>query len=169
VSLLGGVLLTLACGEGDERARLLGSGENTEWCLAACNTFGRCSADVGGDCVDVCQRNQRGYFRRVTEQALHEEALCLPDKACSADPDELFTTCFVEVGQVLEITSEATGFCDSMADTFFGCAWYSTPSQCSQQNARFTGAALSAGARCAGTPCDDLESCIEATLWTFGD
>lgn len=169
MALLCGVLLAAACGEGDERPRLLGSGENTESCLAVCDTVERCAAAVGSDCIAGCQRNQRGYFRRITEQALHEEALCLRDKACSADLDELFTSCFIEAGQMVEISSEAIEFCESMADTFFECAWYSAPSECSRQNARFTAAALTSGKQCAGAPCDDLESCIEATLWTFGE
>jgi hypothetical protein len=163
------VLVAAACGEGDERAPLLGSGENAEWCLAVCDTVERCAGDIGGDCVGGCQPAQRGYRRRVTEQALHEEALCLLEEPCREGVEEVFESCFVQAAEAVEITSEAIRFCETMADTFFTCAWYSAPSQCAQRNARFTEAALSAGARCAGTPCEELEACIDATLWTFGD
>ena len=165
---MGGVLLTSACG-GEPRARLLGSGDNTESCRAACDTVARCAGDAETGCFEGCQSRRRGYFRRVTEQALHEEALCLLDKDCPADLDELFLGCFVEAGQVVEITSKATEFCATMAETFFVCAWYSAPNQCARDHARYTDAALSAGALCAGTPCEELESCIDATLWTFGE
>jgi hypothetical protein len=100
---------------------------------------------------------------------LHEEAQCLLDRACPATVDELFLGCFVEAGQLVDVTSDATEFCGAMAETFFECAWYSAPSQCAQEHARYTRAALSAGRACAGTPCDRLEGCMDSTLWTYGD
>jgi hypothetical protein len=163
------LLAALACAEGDSRPRLLGSGDNTESCRAACDAIERCTGDAAAGCFEGCQNSRRGYFRRVSEQALHEEALCLRDKACPADLEELFISCFVQAGQAVEITSKAADFCEGMAETFFVCAWFSAPSQCAREHARYTDPALSAGALCAGTPCEELESCVDATLWTFGD
>lgn len=159
----------LACAQGESRPPLLGSGENTESCRTACDTIERCAGEAEAGCFEGCQSSRRGYFRRVTEEALHQEALCLLDKACPEELDELFISCFLEAGEVVEIRSKADEFCDAMAETFFVCAWYSAPSQCAREHARYTDAALSAGARCAGTPCEELESCVDATLWTFGD
>lgn len=163
------MLLAPACAEGESRAPLLGTGEDSESCLSVCETLERCAGNAGSGCFLGCQSSRRGYFRRVTEQALHEEAQCLLGTACSENLDDLFLGCFLSAGESIEVTPQATAFCEVMAETFFGCAWYSAPTGCAQEHARFTDAALSAGERCAGTPCDELESCMDATLWTFGE
>lgn len=164
------MFLALACAEGDSRAPPLGSSGNAELsCLTACDTFERCTGAAQTGCFEGCQESRRGYFLRVTEQALREEAQCLLNAACPVNLDDIFVSCFVEAGQALAITSQATELCEAMAETFFVCAWYSAPSQCAREHARYTEAALSAGERCAGASCEELESCLAAELWSYGD
>ncbi len=159
----------LACGEGSERPPILGSGR-AELCRAVCDTFTRCEGSPTPGCMEGCQTNSGGYFRRHTRAALDAETQCLIDtSACPEDVTDVFSECFLVAGEALEPTPAAAAFCDAMSETFFECAWYSAPTACRQINSRYVPEALSAGKRCGNTECDGLEQCIDATLWSYGD
>jgi hypothetical protein len=56
-----------------------------------------------------------------------------------------------------------------MGNVFFECAWFDSPSSCYEEQARFTSDALSAGALCSATSCEELEPCLDANLWSYGE
>jgi hypothetical protein len=135
-----------------------------------CDTYARCEGSSPPGCVEGCQNESGGYFRRHTAAALTAETQCLLESSlCPDELDAVFSECFVAASEALDPTPAATAFCDAMSERFFECAWYSAPTVCSQVNSRYVPEALSAGERCGNTPCDDLEQCMDATLWTYGD
>lgn len=162
-------LVALSCGEGDGPPTSVGAGA-AELCREVCATLDRCMGGVSPTCARDCQPGMRGYMRRITTLAVGGEVRCLQEaNACPEDLDELFVECIERAGEAIEPTARAEEFCGGMSETFFECAWYSSPRSCSQAHARYTADALAAGRRCTGSTCDNLESCIEATLWSYGD
>jgi hypothetical protein len=159
-------LLLSGCGEGETEQP--GLSPNAALCAAECSTYERCEG-ASADCAAACQDESRAYFQRITPTALSREAECLRGTdACPEPLSDVFENCFVTAGQSLDGSAAARRFCTNMGQTFFECAWFESASSCTQEHARYTEQALSAGEVCRGTPCEALQECMDANLWSYG-
>jgi hypothetical protein len=162
-------LFPFGCAGGEARPDLLSSSDS-DWCPAICDMVLRCQGGIAQGCVAGCRSDASGYFRRVVPESIEAEAACLRAATeCPGDMSTLYADCYEQAGRAVPPSAAADRFCTRMSETFFECAWFGSPDACSEELARFTPEALAAGERCSGTPCAELEQCMTASLFTYGD
>ncbi len=167
--LLAAALRCLACVDSEPGQDPLVAGR--AWCSALCTLFERCGeGGPAAPCTNGCVSSSRPYMQRIVAESIAAEAACFEDSTdCSGGTEPVFNECFTQAGLAAPPSADAERFCAHMAQTFFECRWFESPDSCSQVHARYTGAALAAGRRCSGTPCEELVQCMEAWVWTYGE
>jgi len=171
--ILASVLLScslFACEE--SRPPPLGSravGPAASWCNAMCSTYRRCQSAPWPSCLNDCQAQNRTFLARNSTASIELQTECIQLASCTADMNELLDECFVEAFFALEPSAESSALCAAMAKPFFECSWFSTPQSCSTFHAVFSAPALAAEQDCAAASCDELDACIEAQLYSFGE
>jgi hypothetical protein len=106
----------------------------------------------------------------MVAESIAAEAACFSDSMdCSGGTEPVFEECFAQAGLAAPLSEDADRFCAHMSQTFFECRWFESPEGCSQFHARYSPPALEAGQRCNGAPCEELQQCMEAWVWTYGE
>jgi hypothetical protein len=140
-----------------------------DWCASMCNSYRRCEAPVSSECVASCLDANAAYLARRTGPALEFEMQCMSSAVCTEDFDDLMASCFSDSLTALEPTGEAEQLCDDLASEFFACSWFPSHASCARFHAGYSALALASEQGCASLPCEDLDACIEARLYRYGE
>jgi len=91
--------------------------------------------------------------------------------SCTPDFTDLIGECYEEsfLGLELEPSAEAVALCTAMAKPLFECSWFTTPQGCARFHSVFSAPALAAEQACATASCEELDGCIDAELFSFGE
>lgn len=157
-----------ACVEGDETPAD-GLALRGDWCSSYCAILEQCGGAFDPSCSDGCRSWSTAYMRRTVAESIEAEAACFrASTACAGGMDEVFTECFEQASLAAPPSAASDHFCARLSQTFFECSWFPSPDSCSLVNARYTAPALAAGERCSDAACDELQQCMEASVWRYG-
>jgi hypothetical protein len=134
-----------------------------------CAAYRRCEGNARSSCLNDCQAGNRAFLARNSDASLELQTECLELATCTPEFDDLLDECFSEAFSALEPSTEAVELCATLAKPFFECSWFSTPQSCGRFHAVYSAPALAAERACAAASCEELEGCVEAQLYSFGE
>lgn len=161
-------IFLFGCADGETSGNPLVLGN--DWCSSFCTVTQRCGGGANPSCTNSCLSWSSPYIRRTVRESIEAEAACFRASTdCSSGMDQLFTECFEQAGLAAPPSAASERFCSRLSQTFFECRWFDSPDSCSEVNARYTAPALAAGERCNEAACDELQQCMEASVWSYGE